>query len=31
MKKFDFINKWPFHLGVILFSIVADQLTSRFQ
>jgi len=27
MKKTDFINKWPFHLGVILFSIVADQLT----
>ena len=27
MKKIDFINKWPFHLGVILFSIVADQLT----
>ena len=20
-------NKWPFHLGIILFSIVADQLT----
>ena len=27
MKKFDFVNKWPFHLGLILFSIVADQLT----
>ena len=22
-----FYNKWPFHVGVILFSIVADQLT----
>ena len=22
-----FYNKWPFHLGIILFSIVADQLT----
>ena len=22
-----FYNKWPFHLGLILFSIVADQLT----
>lgn len=22
-----FYNKWPFHIGVILFSIVADQLT----
>lgn len=22
-----FYNKWPFHLGVILFSILADQLT----
>ena len=27
MKKFDFINKWPFHLSLIIFSIVADQLT----
>ena len=27
MKITSFINKWPFHLGVILFSIVADQLT----
>ena len=27
MKKFDFINKWPFHVFVIVFSIVADQLT----
>lgn len=27
MKKCDFINKWPFHLCLILFSIVADQLT----
>ncbi|MDY6264525.1 MAG: signal peptidase II [Fibrobacter sp.] len=27
MKKFDFINKWPFHLGLIIFSIVSDQLT----
>ena len=30
MKKFDFVNKWPFHLGLILFSIVADQLTKLF-
>ncbi|MBO4436321.1 MAG: signal peptidase II [Fibrobacter sp.] len=22
-----FYNKWPFHIGVIVFSIVADQLT----
>lgn len=22
-----FYNKWPFHLGIILFSIVSDQLT----
>ena len=22
MKKFDFINKWPFHVAVIVFSIV---------
>ena len=22
-----FYNKWPFHLGIIIFSIVADQLT----
>ena len=22
-----FYNKWPFHVGIILFSIVADQLT----
>lgn len=22
-----FYNKWPFHLGIILFSIVADQVT----
>lgn len=27
MKKIDFINKWPFHLGLIIFSIVSDQLT----
>ena len=27
MKKFDFINKWPFHVAVIVFSIVSDQLT----
>jgi len=27
VKKFDFINKWPFHVFVIVFSIVADQLT----
>ena len=27
MKTIDFINKWPFHLGIILFSIVSDQLT----
>ena len=27
MKKIDFINKCQFHLGVILFSIVSDQLT----
>ena len=27
MKIIDVINKWPFHLGVIVFSIVSDQLT----
>ena len=27
MKKFDFINKWPFHVAVIVFSIISDQLT----
>ena len=27
LKVIDVINKWPFHLGVIVFSIVSDQLT----
>ena len=27
LKIIDVINKWPFHLGVIVFSIVSDQLT----
>lgn len=27
MKLIDIVNKWPFHLGVIVFSIVSDQLT----
>lgn len=27
MKIIDIVNKWPFHLGVIVFSIVSDQLT----
>ena len=27
MKIIDVINKWPFHLCVIVFSIVSDQLT----
>ena len=27
MKLVDIVNKWQFHLGVIVFSIVFDQLT----
>ncbi len=27
MKLVDIVNKWQFHLGVIVFSIVSDQLT----
>lgn len=27
LKIIDIVNKWPFHLGVIVFSIVSDQLT----
>ena len=27
MKLIDIVNKWQFHLGVIVFSIVSDQLT----
>ena len=27
LKLVELINKWPFHLGVIVFSIVSDQLT----
>lgn len=27
MKLVDIVNKWQFHLGVIFFSIVSDQLT----
>lgn len=27
MDNLKFYNKWPFHLGIVLFSIVADQLT----
>jgi signal peptidase II len=27
LKLIDIVNKWQFHLGVIVFSIVSDQLT----
>jgi signal peptidase II len=27
LKLVDIVNKWQFHLGVIVFSIVSDQLT----
>ena len=27
MENSKFYNKWPFHLGLVVFSIVADQLT----
>lgn len=27
MDNLKFYNKWPFHLGLVIFSIVADQLT----
>jgi len=26
-EDLKFYNKWPFHLGLVIFSIVADQLT----
>ena len=26
-ENVKFYNKWPFHLGLVIFSIVADQLT----